>query len=52
MNYYEHRLQEIKEALILFEGREDTKDLVEQLKEERYKIYKIIATIDILTLSI
>lgn len=45
MNYYEHRLQEIKEALILFEGREDTKDLVEQLKEERDKILQELQTI-------
>lgn len=45
MNYYEHRLQEIKEALILFEGREDTKDLVEQLKEERDKILQDLQTV-------
>ena len=45
MNYYEHRLQEIKEALVLFEGREDTKDLVEQLKEERDKILQELQTV-------
>ncbi len=41
-NYYEHRLQQIKEALILLDGREDTKELCAELRSEQKKILDTI----------
>jgi len=38
MNYYEHRLMEIQNAITLYEGRKDLQPVIEELKEERKQI--------------
>ncbi len=38
MNYNEYRLMEIREAITILDGRKDTEELVEQLREERRQI--------------
>ena len=38
MNYYEHRLLEIQNAITLYEGRKDLQPVIEELQEERKQI--------------
>lgn len=38
MNYYEHRLMEIQNAITLYEGRKDLQPVIEELQEERKQI--------------
>lgn len=40
MNYYEYRLNELKEAIILLSPRSDCNELVESLKAEREEILR------------
>ncbi len=38
MNYYEHRLIEIQNAITLYEGRKVLQPVIEELKKERKQI--------------
>lgn len=38
MNYYEHRLMEIQNAITLYEGSKVLQPVIEELKEERKRI--------------
>lgn len=38
MNYYEHRLLEIQNAITLYEGRKYLQPVIEELKKERKQI--------------
>lgn len=46
MNYYEHRLHEIQQEISILSTREDTKDTIQQLKQERQQILDDIKTLE------
>jgi len=46
MNYYEHRLREIREEISILSTREDTKDTIQQLKQERQQILDDLKTLE------